>query len=222
MQSGMPVDILAQPDASDTANSEKPGMVASIFEQSALDSSVISDQPGVILGVDAQLLAVITDTLEQPTMADAHVSEQPGVGEETFCSAIQSDDILCVISSPAATYVRSDGAVTTRSVGAVSSHLKVHAYSAGSEITMSTVVRPADVSSSNVFSSKASDVHCDGRSDVSVSNDSVQPSLLIQDPKTDADHVPSLTADAVFEMASAFKVADACSVLIIGAEEFIS
>ena len=48
-------------------------MSTSIPEQSALDSSFISEQPRVVSGVHVQLPAVIADTFEQPTMVVDHV-----------------------------------------------------------------------------------------------------------------------------------------------------
>ena len=76
--------------------------------------------------------------------------------------------------SPLAMCVRSDGAVSTRSVGAVPSLLEGHACSSGSSTSMSSVyfvlADSLPISRSNILSSEISDVsvrYC-GRSDVSV------------------------------------------------------
>jgi hypothetical protein len=215
------VNIPEQPDAAAAVISEQPRMSTSISEQSALDSSFISEQPGVIPGVDAQLLAVVSDTSEQPKMAVAHASEQSGVERDLLNSAMRSDDIVLSISSPASMCVRSD---VDGSVGAVSSDLGVHACSSGSDDHMSSVVRSADsscVSSSDIFSSKVSDVRymCGGRSDGSVSN--ISSPAIAAGSEADADRALRTFADAVFETAAASKTVDDCSVLMIGVEEFI-
>jgi hypothetical protein len=215
------VNIPEQPDAAAAVISEQPRMSTSTSEQSALDSSFISEQPGVIPGVDAQLLAVVSDTSEQPKMAVAHASEQSGVERDLLNSAMRSDDIVLSISSPASMCVRSD---VDGSVGAVSSDLGVHACSSGSDDHMSSVVRSADsscVSSSDIFSSKVSDVRymCGGRSDGSVSN--ISSPAIAAGSEADADRALRTFADAVFETAAASKTVDDCSVLMIGVEDFI-
>ena len=112
--------------------------------------------------------------------------------------------------------VRSDGAVSTRSVGAVSSHLEGHACSAGSFTSMSSVVRSADsllISSWNIFSSEVSVRYC-GRSDVAVSK-AFSPAIATDaGSKADADHELKTSFDAIFGHACS-----AGSVLMIGIED---
>ena len=74
VQSEEAVIIPVQARSAVAVTSEQPGLLTNVSELPALVLNFISQQPGVIHGVDAQLLAVILDTFEQPIMAVAHAS----------------------------------------------------------------------------------------------------------------------------------------------------
>ena len=113
-------------------------------------------------------------------------------------------------------------------MGAMDKGEACHACSSGSDdnMTRSFVVRSrsADSScvlSSDIFSSEVSDVRymCGGRSDGSVSN--ISSPAIAAGSEADADRALGTFADAVFETAAASKIADDCSVLMIGVKEFV-